>query len=133
MKNQTEYCYTDRHITKAVLDTVEVGDLVKCNAWKQSMRVKGVSQNYFVMAVKRFGSWYYSICEKKLRTAGFHNAMEPGKYHISVDNMVFGYIDGYNFDDKNWVADYLMSLEKGKIELSERKGCALNSIIIKKG
>lgn len=133
MKDTTEFCYTGFYITKDVLDTVEVGDLVKCNGWKVPYRVKGVSENYFVMARKQFGEWYYSICEKKLRTAGQYNAMMPGMFHISVDNMVFGYADGYGFDNAEWMAGYLDALETGKIELSERKGCALNSIHIKKG
>ena len=133
MKEYDVSYYSGIHITKAVLDTVAVGDLVKCNGWKAPYRVKGVSKNYFVMARKQFGEWYYSICEKKVRTAGQYNSMMPGMFHISTDNMVFGYVDGYDFDNAEWMAGYLNALETGKIELSERKGCALNSIHIKKG
>lgn len=118
---------------KSQLDSVEVGDLVKCNGWKVPYRVKGVSPNYFVMARKQFGNWYYSICEKKMRTAGDYNAMRSGRYHISTDNMIFGYVDGYDFDNSEWMAGYLNALETGKIELSERNGRALYSISIKKG
>lgn len=132
MKERIEYYHSGNHITKAVLDTVEVGDLVKCNGWKVPYRVKGVSANYFVMARKQFGEWHYSICEKNIRVEGRYNAMEPGMYHISTDNMVFGYVDGYDFDNAEWMDGYLNALETGKIELSERKGCALHSIHIKK-
>lgn len=119
--------------TKAQLDSVEVGDLVRCNDWKAPYRVKGVSPNYFVMARKMFGEWCYSICEKKVRTAGDYNAMRSGMFHISTDNMVFGYVDGYDFDNEEWMAGYLKALETGEIELSERKGCPVYSISIKKG
>ena len=41
------------NITKEILDTVKVGDLIKINDWKKPMRVKAVSENYFVMTKKQ--------------------------------------------------------------------------------
>lgn len=52
-------------ITKELLDTVNVGDLILTNDSKQPLRVYGVSPNYFVMARRAFGQWLYSVCEKK--------------------------------------------------------------------
>lgn len=42
--------YTD--VTREILDTIKIGDLIKINNWKKPMRVMAVSKNYFVMAVK---------------------------------------------------------------------------------
>lgn len=50
-----------KNITREILDSVKVGDTVKCNDWEESMKVVGVSDNYFVMV----DGDYYSICEKK--------------------------------------------------------------------
>ena len=122
------------NITKKVLDSVQVGDLVKCNHWKLAYRVKGVSANYFVMARNMFGQTSYSICEKKPREAGRYNAMTPGMYHIGPDSWIFGWRDfSYNFDNFLAVVEYLDSLERGETEISERRGCALYRIAIKKG
>ena len=49
-------------LTKDVLDSIKVGDLIKINDWKRPMRVKAVTENYFVMAYKAFGAWVYSVC-----------------------------------------------------------------------
>ncbi|MDL2276360.1 hypothetical protein LJC02_01780 [Breznakia sp. OttesenSCG-928-G09] len=63
MKVQYEkYVYNE--ITKGVLDKIEKGDLIKCNEWKSPLRVIGVSENYFIMSRKAFGSFIYSICHK---------------------------------------------------------------------
>ena len=62
MKNGYEQHTT---ITKELLDGIKVGDLIKVNDWKKPLRVKGVSDNYFVMATKQFGDTIYSVCEKK--------------------------------------------------------------------
>ena len=126
-----EYIVYDQ-ITKEVLDSVEVGDLVKCNDWKVPYRVKGVSENYFVMTRKQFGEQYYSICEKKPWTGIRHNAMTGGMFHIGPDNMVFGW-DSYDFDDKAVMDRYLQALENREIEISHRGGCPVVSISIKKG
>lgn len=61
---------THVEITKELLDSIKVGDLIKINDWKKPLRVMGVSKNYFVMAVKQFSDTVYSACEK---TAQYHN------------------------------------------------------------
>ena len=125
---------TYTNITRSILDSVQVGDMVKCNGWTEPMCVKGVSENYFVMTGTEDGEDVYSICEKKLRTAGIHNAMEPGWHHIGPDNMIFGWMGtDYAFNDEESTAKYLQALEAGEIEISERHGCALWKITIKRG
>ena len=122
--------YTE--ITKELLDSVKVGDLVKCNDWKVPFRVKGVSENYFVMARKTFGQTDYSICEKKPWPGIRHNAMTGGMFHISTDDWIFGWSGGYDFDDQQNMAAYLASLEKGETCISERRGCPLTTMVIKR-
>lgn len=123
-------CYTN--ITKEILDFVEVGDLVKINDWKKPLRVKGVSPNYFVMATKQFGVVLYSVCEKKQWGGTQHNAMRGGAFHCGRDSWIFGWGDGYNFDDVSLTAEYLESFEKGESELSARSAVPILSIEIKK-
>ena len=126
-------------ITKEVLDSVQVGDLVKCNDWKAPYRVKGVSENYFVMVRKQFGQNWYSICEKKPWPGIKRNAMTGGMFHIGTDNWVFGYPDftyengGYAFEDPDATKKYLQDLETGETEISQRTGCPITFIAIKRG
>ena len=119
-------------ITKELLDSVQVGDLIKCNDWTTPLRVKGVSENYFVMARKMFGGTNYSICEKKPWDGTQYNAFRCGMFHIGTDNSIFGWSGGYDFDDEANVKEYLEALESGDIELSLRSGCSLESVAIKK-
>lgn len=123
----------NRDVTKELLDSVQVSDLVKCNDWKVSIRVKGVSENYFVMARKAFGKTQYSICEKKPWPGIRHNEMTGGMFHIGPDNLIFGWFGGYDFDDEANVKDYLQALEKGEIAISQRRGCPITRIVIKRG
>lgn len=134
MKKEYEV-YTD--VTKDVLNSVKPGDLVKFNDWKRPYRVKGVSENYFVAAMKMFGQNWYTICEIKRWPGVRYNAMIGGMFHIGPDNMVFGWggwPDGheYDFDDQNATAEYLKALELGDIEISQRRACPVYSIAIKR-
>ena len=123
----TEYrLYTE--ITKELLDSVQVGDLIECNDWDTPLRVKGVSENYFVMS----NGEEYSICEKKQWDGIIYNAFRGGMFHISTDNLIFGWSGGYDFDDEANVKGYLEALENGNIALSLRRGCPLEKIAIKK-
>lgn len=122
--------YTE--ITKELLDSVQVGDLIKCNEWTSPLRVKGVSENYFVMARKMFGETNYSICEKKPWDGTRYNAFRGGMFHISTDNLIFSWMGGYDFDDEANMKKYLEALENGDIGLSLRSGCPLERIAIKK-
>lgn len=124
-------------ITKELLDSIQVGDMVKCNDWEQPMQVKGVSANYFVMTRNYFGRTMYSICEKKPWGGIRYNRMVGGMFHVGTDNWVFGWggwdpNGGYDFDDEKMTAKYLESLEQGVTELSMRTSIPLTSIAIKR-
>ena len=127
------------NITKEILDTVKVGDLIKINDWKKPMRVKAVSENYFVMTNKQFGDTYYSVCSKtpwgdKGRR---HNRMVGGMFHCGTDNWIFGtplgveYENIYEFNDEKSNKLYLQEFENGKTRISERSGIAIYDLYIK--
>lgn len=51
-------------VTREILNTIKVGDLVRVNNWDKPMQVKAVSENYFVMTQNMSGDTYYSVCSK---------------------------------------------------------------------
>lgn len=108
-------------ITKELLDTIRVGDLIITNDTKAPLRVYGVSPSYFVMARRAFGKWLYSVCEKKPWSGICYNSMRGGMFHIGTDNYVFGNPEGYDFTNPIMVKNYLDSFENGEIELSMRR------------
>ncbi|ASJ54222.1 hypothetical protein BP422_12090 [Brevibacillus formosus] len=116
-------------ITKEILDTIRVGDLVKVNDWKTSMRVVGVSENYFVMVKNLFGKLRYSVCEKKPWGGVRYNRMIGGMYHCGRDNMLFGWAAfDYQFNDEEQINQYLQAFETGEIELSMRGTIPISSL-----
>ena len=127
--------YTD--ITKDILDTVKVGDLIKVNNWKRPMRVKAVSENYFVMTQNQFGNTYYSVCEKKPWDGIRHNSMIGGMFHCGTDNWIFGspltvnYENVYQFNNEESNKKYLQSFEDSETELSSRTSIAIYDLYIK--
>lgn len=119
-------------VTKEVLDTIKVGDLIKVNGWQKPMRVKGVSENYAVMIQKNFEGTHYSVIAKKPRAAGQHNAMRQGCFHCGKDDYIFGAAEfQYRFDDAEAVAKYLDEFETGETHLSERSAIPILTIHIK--
>lgn len=118
--------------TREALDSIKVGDLVKCNEWKRSLRVKGVSENYFVMARKAFGEAIYSVCEKRPSNCTY-NRMHKGYFTIGPDFWLFGALDlpEYGTDDKEAIAAYLQSWESGETQFS-RHAVSLERISVKR-
>lgn len=127
--------YTD--VTREILDTIKVGDLVKVNDWKKPMRVKAVSENYFVMTQKQFGDTYYSVCSKIPWDGVRHNSMIGGMFHCSSDDWIFGtplcieYENVYQFKNEEVNQKYLQEFEDGKCHLSERRGVAIYDLYVK--
>lgn len=122
-----------QNINKEILDSIQVGDLVKINDWKMPLRVVGVSANYFCMIRKVFGKVLYSVCEKKQWPGIMHNAMRGGMFHCGTDNMIFGYLGfNYEFNDEEQIANYLQAFESGEIELSHRTSVAITHIACKR-
>ena len=134
MSKQYKY-YTD--ITREILDTIKVGDLIKVNDWKKPMRVKAVSENYFVMTQNLFGDTYYSVCSKLPWEGIRYNSMRGGMFHCSTDDWVFGsplsidYENLYQFENEEANQKYLQQFEDGECELSERRGIAIYELYIK--
>lgn len=124
-------------VTKEILDTICVGDLIKINEWKMPLRVKAVSDNYFVMTRKQFGQTVYSVCSKLPWDGIRHNEMRGGMFHCSTDNWVFGspisvdYEYLYDFEDAEANDKYLQSFESGETELSERRGIPIYELYVK--
>lgn len=122
-------------VTKELLDSIKVGDLIKINDWKKPLRVMGVSENYFVMAIKQFGDTIYSVCEKKKWDGKIRNKMRGGMFHCGRDAWLFGWggwQEGYDFDNSELTSEYLNSFEKGESSISERNAIPIRALYIKR-
>ena len=131
-----EYAHYE-NVTREILDTIKVGDLIKVNNWKKPMQVKAVSDNYFVMTQKQFGDTYYSVCSKLPWGGIRYNSMVGGMYHCSTDDWVFGcplsaeYENLYEFENEEGNQKYLQCFENGECALSERRGIAIYDLYVK--
>lgn len=137
-KGYTHYSVYEGEIDiEAALRSVKVGDLIKVNDWKQPMRVKCVSDNYFVMTKNLFGNIYHSVVSKKPWNGVKHNNMIGGLCHCGTDDWVFGSPlmseceKLYEFNDEQYSKFYLESFEKGECELSHRTSMAIFDLYIK--
>lgn len=128
------------NVSREILDSVKVGDKIKCNLAKKPSTVVGVSENYFVMIQKNFGLTYYSVCEKKRVDFGRRN-FEKDQFRIGPDFWIFGFLskdfsfddnEQYRWNDENWIKEYLQSFEEGISQLSERKSIGVGRIEIKR-
>ena len=139
MKNSSQYKrYAGPEVTKELLDSIEVGDLIRVNSWNRSLRVRGVSKDYFVMAQPMFGKWDYSVCEKKPWPGVHYNQMIGGMFHVGTDWWVFGAPEGYQFNNQEATDNYLRTFELPEqdcdhAELSVRRSVPIYEIYIKKG
>lgn len=124
MKGNQYRVYEDQEITKEILDSVEVGDYVKINDWKRPLIVKAVSQNYFIASMPCFESWLYSIFDKSTNLNKHNN----GKFVAAPDN--FRGKHDYSKESECEIA--LVELEKGMLELSQRREASISKIQIKK-
>lgn len=136
MKKQYQH-YTNP--TRENLDTIKVGDLVKVNDLAKPMRVKAVSENYFVMTMRQFKDTYYSVCSKLPWDGDKHNNMTGGMFHCGADDWIFGsplcldYEKAYEFDDPKVNALYLQEFENGETHISERNGIPIYDLYVKSG
>lgn len=136
---------THENITKELLDSIKVGDLIKVNDWNTALRVKAVSENYFVMARKMFGKYDYSVCEKIPWGGIRYNRMRGGLFHVGMDSWIFGAPiwcdfnnDGgqYDFEDAIATQAYIETFElkdgeDGKSSISPRSAVPIYIIQIK--
>lgn len=134
--NSVYNCYSKSQITKGILDQIQIGDLIKINDWKQPLRVKGVSENFFVMAQDLHDiekPLEYSVFSK-IPFKGFQcNGKYRGDYFCGPDFWLFGDIDfDYKFDNPESLQKYFNKFETGESEISMRNSVAVYSIQIKK-
>ena len=125
------------NITRDILDTIKVGDLIKVNDWESPMEVKAVSENYFVMTENRDGERYYSVCSKLPWDGIRYNSMVGGMFHCGTDNWVLGsslqseYENVYYFENEECNKKYLEEFEHGECELSFRTSVAIYNLYVK--
>lgn len=113
--------------TEKILETIAVlkkGDTVQIcvagdeifGAWEKCFVVCGVSEHYILA----FHDEEYTIINK-LPTEYQYNGIPKGSCVCAPDNLIFGYPEGYNFTDPEWVKRYIEDLETGIIEPSIRR------------
>lgn len=129
--------YTKSEITKEILDQIQIGDFIKINNWRQPLRVKGVSKNYFVMVQDLHDiekPLEYSVFSK-IPFQGVDygcNGKIQGDYFCGPDFWLFGDIDfDYKFNNPESIQKYLNKFETGESEISLRNSVAVYSIQIK--
>lgn len=131
--NYTHY----NNITREILDTIKVGDLIKVNNWESPMEVKAVSENYFVMTEGTGDERYYSVCSKLPWDGIRYNSMVGGMFHCGTDNWVFGsslqseYENVYYFENDECNKKYLEAFEQKECELSFRTSIAIYDLYVK--
>jgi len=84
-------------ITLELLNSINPGDLIKCNDWKSPLKVLGAAENYFLMERSAFGQKIYSVWGKKL-AAYSRNNFSAGLYRVGRDNFIFGPPSGTDWD-----------------------------------
>lgn len=109
-----------------VMESLEVGDSVRINNRRTYFTVCGISPN-FILAHR--GQEYTIIM--RYPTKYSYNGIPAGSYVCAPDFWVWGYYDGYRFDDPLWVKEYLQSLESGETEMSLRNRLHITQLHIK--
>lgn len=103
---------------ESVLHSLHRRDRLRINDWDGVYQVCGVSEHYVLVYCPE--SWKYSILH--LNPFPYtYNGIPAGSMVCSMDDRIFGYIDGYHFDDFNWVSQYMDDLESGKIGTSVKR------------
>ena len=113
-----------------ILDIVRrlrTDDKIIINNWKEPFTVCGKSVHY-VLAWD--GGDEYTIIKRDPIDFGPYNGITKGAIVCAADSWVFGYKDGYHFDDPAWVRRYLHDLETGETEMSMRHREEINKITL---
>ena len=99
------------------VNSLSLGDKLAINDWRAKYTVCGISQN-FVLA--HYGQ-HYTILSRKPSTFT-HNEIREGEITCAPDWWIFGYVNGYDFTNKAWVDQYMLDLEIGTTEQSQKHG-----------
>lgn len=121
--------YGINEITKELLNTIGVGDLIKCNNWRTPLKVKAVSEHYFVMTRPFFDKTEYSICQKFIPNWRRNN-VSGENFIIGLDDRLFNTIGDYSIKEN--AEELLRRMESGEYEMSVRSSVDLIRISIKK-
>lgn len=127
--------YEKQNITKELLNSFKVGDLVKVNTWRKPMRIVATSENFFIMICRHFDTYMYSICEKNKRGHSYNLLYKPNRgysedeFVCGKDNYVFGKFD---YDNEEDCKEALKELESGEMEVSTRSGLGISLLRVKR-
>ena len=98
------------------LGKITIGDKLAINDWHAKYTVCGMSPNFIVA---RYGN-YYTIISRNVATENY-NRVREGDVYCGPDWWIFGYSDGYDFRNREWVEKYLTSLEIGETEIGRKR------------
>lgn len=103
---------------ESVLHSLKRGDLVRINDWNGIFKVCGVSEHYVLVYCPENSE--YSILH--IYPCSYtYNGIPKGSMVCSMDDLIFGYADGYHFENWDWVFSYLNDLESGRVGTSVRR------------
>ena len=100
-----------------VVKSVRLGDKLAINDWHAKYTVCGLSPN-FILA--HYGQ-HYTIISRKPWEGHMFNGVREGDIYCAPDWWIFGYVDGYDFTNEEWVKKYMTDLESGDTEMSQKK------------
>ena len=127
--------YEKPNITQEVINSIQIGDLIKVNDWGRPMRVRAVGNTHFIMTTSFFGKPYYSICEKFIR-GGQHNTVYRPKCGYYNDEFVCGpsnqIFSSYEYSNEEDINLALKALENEEMEVSTRYGLGIHKLQIKR-
>lgn len=113
---------------KEVILSIQLGDKILFNDYHAKYTVCGVSPN-FILA--HYGQHYTIISRRPVSEVGYcFNGVRYGDYVCAPDWWVFGYEDGYDFTNPDWVTKYMGDLESGDTEQSAKHQAPLFFIAI---
>ena len=98
------------------INSLQLGDKLSINDWRAKYTVCGISKNF---VVAHYGQHYTIISRRPAEYS--HNAVREDDMYCGPDWWIFGYVNGYNFTSEEWNKEYLLELEIGTTEISERK------------
>lgn len=104
------------------LNSLRLGDKLAINDWNAKYTVCGISPNY---VLAHYGQ-HYTIIAKNPTTREYNfNGVRGDEIRCAPDWWIFGWMsnkwNGYEFTNEEWVKDYLISLETGETEMSQKK------------
>ena len=98
------------------INSIKLGDKLSINDWKAKYTVCGISEHYILA---HYGQHYTIISRVPFEGLMF-NGVRRGDIYCAPDWWIFGYIEGYDFTNADWVKNYMISLETGETEMSQK-------------